>query len=133
MPQAEVCGYICSLPFAADQLIGNMAAAINRAQRLGDGLRTDRNRAGVRLRENEIPHERLDVAVEDEADDFALAIDDGAARVAADDVIGADEVEGRLHVDVLLVLEPATGQVVGRLVVVRLGTLVSAFDVRLEG
>src|SRR5687768_400461 len=36
--------------------------------------------------------EALDVAIEDEADDLGLLVDDGAARVPADDVDRGDEV-----------------------------------------
>ena len=45
------------------------------------------------LVENEVQHQRLDVAVEDQPDDFALLVDHRRPGVAADDVVGRDEVQ----------------------------------------
>src|SRR5436309_8515680 len=43
--------------------------------------------------------QRMDVAVEDEADDLARAVDHGAAGVAADDVVGGHEVEALRRIE----------------------------------
>ena len=45
-----------------------------------------------------VEDERLDVAVEDQADDFVVSVHDRAARVAADDVCRGDEVERRFQI-----------------------------------
>ena len=47
---------------------------------------------------NEVEHQRLDVAVEDDAALFARLVHHRAAAVAADDVGRADEVERRILV-----------------------------------
>ena len=47
----------------------------------------------------EVEDERLDVAVEDQADDLIVAVDDRAARIAADDVGRRDEVERRVELE----------------------------------
>src|SRR5437764_1366316 len=56
-----------------------------------------------------------------------------AARVAADDVRRAHEVERRLQVEFVLPLHPALGQVERRLVIVLLRPLVEPLERRLVG
>ena len=57
----------------------------------------DRHGPGFRIVIGEIEHERLDVAVEDQADEFTTRIHDRAARIAPDDVCRGDEVEWRVE------------------------------------
>ena len=49
--------------------------------------------AGFLIRVDVIEDQRLDVAVENNSDQFALPIDDWTSGIATDDVGGADEVE----------------------------------------
>ena len=62
----------------------------------------DRHGPGLLLGVDEVQHQRLDVAVEDQADHLGVLVDHRAARVAADDVGRADEVERRLQVSLSL-------------------------------
>ena len=77
-----------------------------------------------------IPNQRFQIAVEDDAHQFGLAIEDRAARVAADDVVGADKIKGRFQIQFPFLFQPALGQVERGLVVVLVGSLVSAGDDR---
>ena len=57
--------------------------------------------------------ERLDVAIKDHSHQFRVAVDDGAARIPADDVGGANEIEGRLQFHLGLACVPLGGQLPG--------------------
>jgi hypothetical protein len=48
---------------------------------------------------NKISHQRFDVAVEDEPDDFRIAVDYRGAGIAARDVVGRDEINGPILSD----------------------------------
>ena len=61
---------------------------IDGADGFDDRAGIDRDGAGDLVVISKIKHERLDIAVEDQADDFVVAVDDGTAGVAADDVGG---------------------------------------------
>src|SRR5262245_12727176 len=100
-----------------------MSRIVDLSQDLEDRARVDRDRTGLYVTVDEIEHERLDVAVKDYADHFAVAVDDGTARVAANDVRSADEIERRLGIDLVFVLEPAFRQFEGRHTAVLLGVL----------
>ena len=84
-------------------------------------------------RVDEVQHQRLDVAVEDQADHLGVAVDHRAAGVAADDVGRADEVERRLQVELVLALDPARRQIERRLVVVLRRPLVQPGEVVSNG
>lgn len=58
----------------------------------------DRDRAILLWVEAEVATQRLDVAVEDEADDLGIPIDHRRARIAADDVVGGGDVERLVEV-----------------------------------
>ena len=88
-----------------------------------------RYRAGHLLREHEVEHERLDIAVEDNADHLGVLVDHRAAGVSADDVRGRNEVERRPHVEPALALVPARRQVERRLVLVLLRALVEPSEI----
>ena len=90
----------------------------------------DRDRPRHLVGVDEIEHERLDVAVEDDAHHLARSVDDRAARVAADDVGRADEIERRVGVELVLVLQPALGQLERLLAAVLFGVLEGAADRR---
>ena len=55
------------------------------------------DRARLNLVKDEVQDEGLDVAVENESDDFALGVDAGTARVAPDDILIRDEVQRRVE------------------------------------
>src|SRR5438552_4999490 len=71
-----------SLPVAG-QLLGEVLRIVNFAQCLEDRLRTDGDGARLFVGVGEVEHERLEVAVENDADELGVAIDDRAAGVAA--------------------------------------------------
>src|SRR3981189_2689700 len=93
---------ICRFPFRVTarhssprppDLAGELARAVDLAQAFEDRPAVHGDRAVAARVEPEGAAERMDVAVEDEADDLARAVGHRAARVAADDVVGGDEVE----------------------------------------
>ena len=76
-----------------------------------------------------VPRQRLQVAVEDDADELVGAVHHRAAGVAADDVGGEDEVERRLVVlQRRLLGHPRLREIEGRGVVVRRGVGEGAAD-----
>ena len=77
------------------QLLDQSIGLIDRPQGFDDRASRPRPR-GRAVVVAEVEDQRLDVAVEDQADDLVVAVDDRAARVAADDVGGRDEVERRV-------------------------------------
>ena len=99
------------------QFIGQRFGVVDFAERFDDCLRVHCHGTRLLVGVHEVEHERLDVAVENQADDFRIPIDDGASRIAADDVGRADEVERRVEVDLVLSLDPAGRQVEGSAVV----------------
>src|SRR5437867_1223433 len=62
------------------------------------------------LVEDEVEYQRLDVAVEDQPDHLRVLVDHRRAGVTPDDVRGADEVERRLQVQLVLLVHPPLGQ-----------------------
>ena len=76
-------------------LICERAGVIDFPQRFGDGGGIDAHGARLFVGVNAIEDERLNVAVENDADKFVRLVHDRAAAVAADDVGGGDEVVGR--------------------------------------
>ena len=96
---------------------------VDRSECLDDRSRVDRDGPGDLVVVAEVEDQRLDVAVEDQADDFVVAVDDRAARVAADDVGRRDEVKRRVELEPARVAggEPALGELVGGRVAVGLG------------
>ena len=65
------------------------------AQGLGDDAGMHGDGAVRFVAINKISHQGFDIAVENEADDFRVAIDNGRAGIPAGDVICGDEVNGR--------------------------------------
>ena len=61
--------------------------------------------------------QRLDVPVEDDADEFGFLVHDRAAGVAANDVVGANEIEGHVEIEGGFFRDPARREVEGRFVV----------------
>src|SRR5438067_1215583 len=80
------------------------------AQRFNDRARVHAHRARHVVGENEPVRQRLDVAVEDEAHDFRVAVDHRAPGVSADDVVGRDEIEWRREVEPVAALRPSRGK-----------------------
>src|SRR5262249_14974118 len=99
------------------QLVRKVAGVIHLAQRLDDALRVDGDGSGDFVGEDEVQHQRLDVAVKDQTHHLRVLVDNGTAGVAADDVGGADEVQRRLQVELVPGLDPTGRQVERRLVV----------------
>src|SRR5262249_35193240 len=99
---------------------------------LDDALRVDRQGSRLRFGIREVEHQRLNVTVEDEADNLTVAVDDGAAAVAADDVGRADEVERHAQFKLALAVDPALRQIKRRLVLVLLRPPVQPLKGRLE-
>src|SRR5947209_7003859 len=84
------------------QFVGESPGVIDFAQRFDDALRVDGDGAGLFFAVDEVQDQRLDVAVEDQAYQLGVLVDDRAARIAADDVGRADEVERRFQVEFVL-------------------------------
>src|SRR5690606_21205670 len=59
--------------------------------------------------------DRVNIAVERQSDDATLSVEQRAAGVSADDVVGGYEVERRAHVEPLMRIEPDLRQPEGRL------------------
>src|SRR5580698_2324857 len=89
------------------QLVGNVVGAVDLAKSFHDRSAIDGNGPRNLLIEDEVEHQRLDVPIEDNPDQLGIAIDDRAARVAADDIGRTDKVEWSLQVDLVLLLDPA--------------------------
>jgi hypothetical protein len=60
---------------------------------------------------DEVADEAVAIAVEVDAHEFAGAVQDGRAGIAADGVRRRDEVEGRSEVELVLAGKPARGEV----------------------
>lgn len=92
------------------QLVGQITSAVDFTQGLDNAGGVDAGCPGLDVGVNEVEHQRLNVAVEDQPDDFACAVDDRAAGVTADDVGRADKVKRRGQVELVLGFERAFGQ-----------------------
>src|SRR5690242_3313618 len=75
------------------QLVGQRGGAVNIAQRLEYAARIDADGSSHRVVKDEVPRQRLDVPVKDDANHLRVLVDSRRARVAADDVAGVDEVQ----------------------------------------
>src|SRR5712691_2677632 len=83
-------------------LAHEIGRAVDLAQAFQDRPAVDGDRAvGARV-EPEGAAQRMDVAVEDEADDLAVAVDHRAAGVAADDVVAGHEIEALRRIEFAL-------------------------------
>src|SRR5207244_7473609 len=83
---------------------------IDLSQRLLNRGRMDANGPRLRFGIGEVEHQRLNVAVENDANKLTLAVYHGAARVTADDVRRAHKFERRIGLDLILGSEPALRQ-----------------------
>src|SRR5262245_44297994 len=117
----------------ARQLIRQFVRVVDLAKGLDTAPAVHAHRPGLLLVEDEVQYQRLDVAVEDQADHLGALVHDRAARVAADDVRGADEVERRRQVELCPALDPPGREVERRLVVVVLRPGVEALERRVRG
>jgi hypothetical protein len=91
-----------------------------------DGPGVDGDSAGLLIGVGELVGDALAVGVEDDADEFAGAVDDGAAGVAAGDVGGADEIQGDGGVEFILGIFPTRWESVRVFVAVLLLVVESA-------
>src|SRR5439155_17609386 len=75
-----------------------------------------------------IAHQAFDIAEEDQSYELTVLVDDGRAGVSAGDVAGADEIERRGKVQLLLVrgIEVSRGQVKRGLKIKLVGALIKA-------
>ena len=89
------------------------------------------DRSVALLAVHEAPHQALDVAVEDDAHELALAVDDGRPGVSADDVVGRDEVHRRREIERGSFIQIPGRQAEWWLEVERLGALVKPEQRRL--
>jgi hypothetical protein len=81
-----------------DEFVGERGGVVDFAQGLDDGAGVGEDGAANFIFELEIPGERLNVSVEEDADDFALCVDDRGARVSADAVSGVYGVEDGIEI-----------------------------------
>src|SRR5439155_21756535 len=110
--------------FHTFQLISEGACIINFAQCLSYGGGIDRDRARLFVGENTVEHERLNVAVENDADKFIGFVYHWTAAVPANDVGVGNEIEFCREIEVGLLIDPTLGKVERRLVVVLGGALI---------
>ena len=73
---------------------------------------------------NKVQDQRLDISVEDNANQLRFAVDHWTARIAANDIGRIDKIVGRGEIEPVFALDPASGQIEGRLVVVLRGPFV---------
>ena len=83
----------------------------------------DRKGPGLGFFVGKPQHQRLDVAIEDDADEFAIPVHHWAARVPTDDVMGGDEVERSIRMEGATFLLPAFRQIKRRAILHLGGTL----------
>ena len=79
---------------------------------------------------NAIEHERLNVAVENDPDEFSGLVHHRAAAVAANDVGIGDEIESRFRIERRLLVDPTVRQIERRFVVVLGRALIQAREIR---
>src|SRR6202011_1817231 len=82
---------------------------VHLAQGFADDGRVDSNGAVLCGVEPIVAGYRVNVAVEHEADDATLRVDQRAAGISPHDVAGRRYAEGRAHVELVLDLYPAVG------------------------
>ena len=93
----------------------------------------DRDGPRLLVAVDEIEHQRLDVAVEDDPDELALAIHHRAAGISADDIRGGDEVERGREIDLCFGVGPNRWQIERRAVGVLPAYVTSAGIVDRQG
>src|SRR5712691_8552977 len=90
-------------------LAHEIGRAINLVQAFQDRPAVDRDRAVLPAVEPESAAQRMDVAVENQADDLAVAVDHRAAGIAADDVVAGHEIETLRQIEFALRRMPRCG------------------------
>ncbi len=80
------------------QLVCKSVGAVEFAKTLDHAGRMHSDGAILGAVIDEVASHGLDVAVEDKADEFAIAVDDGRAGVAANDVSGTHKIQRRVEV-----------------------------------
>ena len=81
--------------------------SVDLVQRLEHDRRVNRDGAVHRLVEPEVSRRRMDIAVEDQANEVGVLVNERTAGVATGDVCRGDQVERRRQIDRVLGLEPA--------------------------
>lgn len=80
--------------------------------------------------ERAIEHERLNIPVKNDADEFAGFVHDGTAAVAADDVSIGNEIEFRRQIQLGFAIDPALRQGKRRFAIVFGSTLIKSLEIR---
>src|SRR5262245_53112632 len=86
------------------QLIRQLRGVVDFSESFDDRGAMHGNGSVRFLQVNEIPRETLNVAIENQADEFAIAIDDGRSGIAPDDVRRHDEIERCGEIDLVATL-----------------------------
>ena len=92
------------------QFVGERARIVNFSQRFDDRGGINRHCAGLGIGVNAIQHQRLNVAVENDADQLGIFVDDRAAGIATDDVGRANEIERRLQIELARIIDAPARQ-----------------------
>src|SRR3954465_11061038 len=98
------------LALPVDEFVGESRHFVYLAQCLEDAGTVYADGACLDVAVREAAGQRLDVAVENDADELPGAVKRRAAGVSADDVAGADEVEWRGQIESGFFLDPSFGQ-----------------------
>src|SRR5947207_15749447 len=93
------------------QFVGERAGIVNFSQRFDDRGGINRHCAGLGIGVNAIQPQRLNVAVENDADEFVCLVHYRAAAVAADDIRVGNEIERGREVECRFFVYPALWQI----------------------
>src|SRR5581483_1393595 len=116
-----------------EQLGNQRFCVIQLPQSLGDRSRVNRHGA-IRLAfVDEIAHQRFDIAVENQTDDFAVLFHYRRARIPADNIVGRHEIERRGQIQLVAAFGVALRQIERRLVAEAGGTVVQTKQGRHRG
>src|SRR5207245_10334930 len=99
------------ISLGAQQFVHQRLRVINFSQRFDDGGGINGHGARLRIGVNTIQHERLNVAVENDADEFVCLVHYRAAAVAADDIRVGNEIERGREVECRFFVYPALWQI----------------------
>src|SRR5262245_50607917 len=113
-----------SLLLADANLIQYMADIVELPHGFLDGFGMHGNVPGLFIGVDKVTDQAVTVAVEVDADELALLVDDRAATIATDGVGGADEVERGVKVKLALAVHPALREIKRRCTLVFLVAIV---------
>src|SRR5690349_13863327 len=96
-----------SIDTAFFQFVSQGSRVVNFSQRFRDCGGINADGARLFIGENAIEHERLNIAVKNNTDEFVGFVDDGTAAVATDDVSIGNEIEFRRQSQLGFAIDPA--------------------------